>query len=55
MMPLANLTGDVEQMANYAGQSVGLVHETAPAAEIVRRVMDQAKSVLSLAAGEGWG
>jgi NAD(P)H-dependent flavin oxidoreductase YrpB (nitropropane dioxygenase family) len=49
MMPLANLTGDVEQMANYAGQSVGLVHETAPAADIVRSVLDQARSVLTFA------
>lgn len=34
-MPLAGMTGDVESMALYAGQAVGLVHNVIPAAAIV--------------------
>lgn len=37
--PLPGMTGDLEEMALYAGQSVGLVHETAPAREIVARLV----------------
>ena len=46
MTPLADLTGEVEQMANYAGQSVGLVRDTAPAAAIVAAIMSQARSAI---------
>ena len=46
MTPLADLAGEVEQMANYAGQSVGLVRNTAPAAAIVAAIMRQARSAI---------
>jgi hypothetical protein len=32
------MTGELERMGLYAGQPVGLVHDTAPAAEIVARM-----------------
>jgi NAD(P)H-dependent flavin oxidoreductase YrpB (nitropropane dioxygenase family) len=44
MPPLAELAGEVEQMANYAGQSVGLVRNTASAGAIVTAIMRQARS-----------
>ncbi|HUR14944.1 MAG TPA: nitronate monooxygenase [Mycobacteriales bacterium] len=47
MVPLRGLSGDVEAMALYAGQSVGLVHEVAPAAEIVAAVVAQAQRALA--------
>lgn len=47
MMRLPGLVGDLEEMARYAGQSVGLVHDVAPAAEIVAAIMDQARDVLA--------
>ncbi len=46
MTPLADLAGEVEQMANYAGQSVGLVRNAAPAAAIVAAIMLQARSAI---------
>jgi NAD(P)H-dependent flavin oxidoreductase YrpB (nitropropane dioxygenase family) len=45
--PAARTTGDLESMVLYAGQSVGVMREVLPAAEIVRSVADQAESVLS--------
>ncbi|WP_290589899.1 nitronate monooxygenase [Alicyclobacillus sp.] len=42
----AALEGDVEGGWMNAGQSVGLVHEVLPAAEVVRRVVAQAAAVL---------
>jgi NAD(P)H-dependent flavin oxidoreductase YrpB (nitropropane dioxygenase family) len=47
MMPLPGMDGDLEAMARYAGQSAGLVHDVAPAAEIVTTVVDQARAVLA--------
>src|SRR5919202_3876820 len=38
MPPLPGMTGDLEEMALYAGQSVGLVHDSAPAAGIVAQL-----------------
>jgi NAD(P)H-dependent flavin oxidoreductase YrpB (nitropropane dioxygenase family) len=35
VMPLADLEGDLDEMALYAGQSAGLVHQVQPAADIV--------------------
>ncbi len=44
--------GDLEAMANYAGQSVGLVRRVQPAVDIVREVADEARGVLAqLASG----
>ncbi len=45
--PGARTTGDLESMVLYAGQSVGVMHQVLPAAEIVKNVADQAESVLS--------
>lgn len=41
--PARGASGDWEAMALYAGQSVGLVHDIAPAASIVTRIADEAR------------
>jgi hypothetical protein len=41
------MAGDLEAMALYAGQSVGLIHEVAPAARIVAAVASQAARILA--------
>lgn len=46
IMPLRNLEGDLDEMALYAGQSVGLVHDVRPAAEIVATLVQEARRVL---------
>ena len=45
-MPQAATNGDVEEMALYAGQGVGLVRGCAPAADIVREIRDGALRLL---------
>lgn len=45
--PVLGMSGDLEAMANYAGQSVGVVRRRQPAADIVRDVAAEAESVLS--------
>lgn len=47
MMPLPGMSGDVEAMALYAGQSAGLVTDVAPAADIVARIVREAAGVVS--------
>jgi len=49
--PGARTTGDLESMVLYAGQSVGVMHDVLPAAEIVESIADQARSVLSRLGG----
>jgi len=44
--PNAQATGDIESMALLAGQSVGLVDEMRPAAEIVRQTISDAESLI---------
>jgi len=44
--PVDGMSGDLESMANYAGQSVGVVRGRQPAAEIVREVAAEAERVL---------
>jgi hypothetical protein len=34
-------------LAFYAGQSCGLINETGPAGEIVRRIADEARAVIA--------
>jgi len=46
-IPLPGMTGDLEAMALYAGQSVGLVHSLDPAEEIVHTIASQATSILA--------
>jgi len=45
-LPLVGMTGDLEALALYAGQSVGLVDRRLPAARIVREVADEATATL---------
>jgi nitronate monooxygenase len=41
------IDGDVESLPFYAGESVSLVREILPAGEIVRRIAEEARSVIS--------
>ena len=50
--PVVGVTGETEAMANFAGQSVGVVKKVQPAGEIVREVTDEARAVLSALAEE---
>ncbi|MEU5239442.1 hypothetical protein ACH4UR_25585 [Streptomyces lydicus] len=45
-VPLVGMTGEVDRMALYAGQSAGLVRESLAAAEIVARTATEAKRVM---------
>lgn len=49
--PWTGWTGDVEATALYAGQTVGLVHEVMPGAEIVARLVEEAEAALRSATG----
>ncbi len=44
--PRADSVGDTEPMANYAGQSAGLIKEILPAAEIVAAIVGEAEDTL---------
>jgi nitronate monooxygenase len=43
----ANVRGDVEALSMWAGQSVGVIHEVLPAAEIVHRTVADAERILA--------
>ncbi|GAA2076035.1 nitronate monooxygenase family protein [Streptomyces albiaxialis] len=45
-VPLAGMTGDLEALALYAGQSAGLVADGAPAADLVTTILAQARRLL---------
>mgnify|MGYP002628076817 FL=1 len=45
--PARGTAGDWEAMALYAGQSVGLVHDIAPAQTIVTRIAEEARQALA--------
>ena len=47
MPAIADLTGDVEALANIAGQSAGVVRRMEPAAAIVREVAEDAARILT--------
>jgi NAD(P)H-dependent flavin oxidoreductase YrpB (nitropropane dioxygenase family) len=47
MIPVPGMAGDLEAMALYAGQSVGLVHEVVPAAQVVGAVASRAAGILA--------
>jgi nitronate monooxygenase len=55
--PALDTEGDLEALALYAGQGVGLLRDVRPAGEIVRRLIEDAAAVLSgaqrLLAGAG--
>jgi nitronate monooxygenase len=44
--PMQGATGDIESFALYAGQSVGLVHEIAPAKQILENLVEKANLLL---------
>ena len=44
--PKAELTGDIDATSLWAGQSVGLVRDIRPAAELVRQLADEAADAL---------
>jgi nitronate monooxygenase len=47
--PLAGMTGNIEQLPMWAGQSVGLVREIMPAGDVVRAIVAEAAAALSSA------
>lgn len=53
-IPLPDMTGEVERLALYAGQSVGLVKEVKPAGAIVQEIVEgAARAIQKLAALSG--
>jgi enoyl-[acyl-carrier protein] reductase II len=44
--PSIDTTGDIESMALYAGQGVGLIDSILPAAEVVRELAEGARQIL---------
>lgn len=44
--PTIHTEGQIELMANYAGQGVGLIHNVLPAAEIVERIVSEAERII---------
>lgn len=45
-VPNATTTGDIESMAMYAGQSIGLIKEILPAGEVVKRIVEGAQRLI---------
>ena len=45
-MPLETMQGDVEGLAHYAGQSVGLIRDIQPAARIVQQLKEETEQVM---------
>jgi len=45
--PARDASGDIESMDFLAGQSVGLVNEIKPAAEVLREIVEQAVQILA--------
>jgi NAD(P)H-dependent flavin oxidoreductase YrpB (nitropropane dioxygenase family) len=50
LMPLSGMTGELADMALYAGQSVELVRDVEPAGELIHRIAAQAAAALHGAA-----
>jgi nitronate monooxygenase len=51
VIPLPGATGDLEALALYAGQGVGLVKDVQPAAAIVRQLVEEARLALERCVG----
>jgi NAD(P)H-dependent flavin oxidoreductase YrpB (nitropropane dioxygenase family) len=51
--PSVETTGDIDSMALYAGQGVGLIREIKPAGEVVRELAEGAARILAGAHGRG--
>ena len=47
MSPRAGTNGRIDELSLWSGQSVGLIHEVLPAAEIVRRTVAEAETILA--------
>ncbi len=47
MIPVPGMRGELEALALYAGQTAGLISDTAPAGEIVADIADQAAAILT--------
>src|SRR5262244_1690464 len=45
--PNSDARGDIDSMDLLAGQSVGLIHEVKPAAQIVRELVEEARQIIS--------
>ncbi|KAK6945761.1 Nitronate monooxygenase [Dillenia turbinata] len=45
-VPNASTAGDVESMAMYAGEGVGIIKEILPAAEVIKRLVDGAQLLI---------
>ena len=50
-LPLAGFDGEIEALSLWAGQSVGLIHDVAPAAEIVRQLVAECDAARRRLAG----
>lgn len=46
MVPVSGMSGDLEALALYAGQSAGLVHDIAPAGRIVADIAARAAALM---------
>jgi len=51
LLPTPDTTGDWEEMAFLSGQGVGLIHDVAPAGEVVERMMGEAAALLAKGVG----
>ena len=45
-VPNKSTTGEIESMAMYAGQAVGLIKEILPAGEVVKRLVEGAQFLI---------
>lgn len=46
-VPNPTTTGDIESMAMYAGQGIGLIKEILPAGEVIERIVEGAKRLIN--------
>lgn len=46
-VPNLTTTGDIESMAMYAGQGIGLIREILPAVEVMKRIVEGAKRLIN--------
>lgn len=54
LIPLREMSGELGEMALYAGQSAGIVHKVAPAGEIVRAIVAEAEAALAIRGGAAY-
>ena len=46
-VPNLTTSGDVESMAMYAGEGIGLIKDILPAGEVIRRIVEGAKHLIN--------